>query len=390
MEPTRPTSLAGRFPDFWLLGGASIVVWFVMALAQGFRDGSALVDLHFLQLGALFSLLSLVCNFPHFIMSYRFGYGRGGRFVLRHWFSLLLVPAALLALFAGAYLSFASSLALPPWASGIERVLGWLGVGRAGSTRVSVGALAVSCSLLLMFLTSGWPYAKQVFGCMMVYAHYDAYPLAPSQRRLIKASVFSVAIFNVFYFAVYSPGYNSGSPVPNSYLNLPLVSLGLPAASVWALGATVVALFAANVYRVGYANHRVHGRWPSANFVVPWVAFHVWWIPLIRQAEFYLLAVPFFHSLQYLPFAYRLETGTLARDGLRATKISLGVAARIALGFAAFELVPNTLDGWLAPGAEMKHWFFVLAFAVFLNVHHFFIDSVVWRFNQPEVRAALL
>ena len=34
----------------------------------------------------------------------------------------------------------------------------------------------------VMIFTIGWHYTKQVFGCMMVYAHYDGYPLSRVQR----------------------------------------------------------------------------------------------------------------------------------------------------------------------------------------------------------------
>src|SRR4051812_507115 len=99
MIKTPANALLSRVSDFWLLGGASIGLWIVMSLAQFGRERSEAVESHFLQLGALFSLLSIVCNHPHFMISYRFAYGRGAKFVLKHWFSLLLVPAALISIY---------------------------------------------------------------------------------------------------------------------------------------------------------------------------------------------------------------------------------------------------------------------------------------------------
>jgi hypothetical protein len=60
------------------------------------------------------------------------------------------------------------------------------------------------------------------------------------------------------------------------------------------------------------------------------------------------------------------------------------------VGFSAFELVPSLLDRAFQTEWYLKTWFFMIAFAVFINVHHFFIDSVVWKFNQDEVRNSLL
>ena len=34
--------------------------------------------------------------------------------------------------------------------------------------------------------------------------------------------------------------------------------------------------------------------------------------------------------------------------------------------------------------------FFVTAAMLFINIHHYFIDNVLWRFKDPRVRAYLL
>ena len=35
-------------------------------------------------------------------------------------------------------------------------------------------------------------------------------------------------------------------------------------------------------------------------------------------------------------------------------------------------------------------FFFFTAAMLFINVHHYFFDNVLWRFKNPEVRAYLL
>jgi hypothetical protein len=45
VEPERPHALTTRFVDFWLLGGASLLVWLVMFAVQGFRSAWA-IDQH--------------------------------------------------------------------------------------------------------------------------------------------------------------------------------------------------------------------------------------------------------------------------------------------------------------------------------------------------------
>jgi hypothetical protein len=91
--------------------------------------------------------------------------------------------------------------------------------------------------------------------------------------------------------------------------------------------------------------------------------------------------IPFFHSLQYLPFAYQrmgseLDAGKPVNPSRAMT---LNVLAVLAAGIAMFDLIPNYIDAKLEVRTEFGVSFFLIAFAVFLNVHHFFIDSSIWK-----------
>ena len=123
------------------------------------------------------------------------------------------------------------------------------------------------------------------------------------------------------------------------------------------------------------------------------MALYVWWLPQARQYEFYFLLTPLFHSLQYLAFVYKMKDTRLRRAShreLRATAIIVGV---VLAGWLAFEFVPNTIDN--APGTfnAWQMFFFFTAATLFINIHHYFIyfiDNVLWRFKEPEVREYLL
>ncbi len=386
----RPRSIVGRSLDFWCLGGASVALWAVMVTGQLVRDRLHVVQEHFLQVGTLTAILSIFCNYPHFVISYRFGYGRGPRFMLKHWFSLLLVPVGLIALYAVAYFDFYAHIG--DWRSVVlaNRVFSALHLSFRLGTLPNLGTELQSLSVWIMYLTVGWHYSKQVFGCLMVYANYDGYPLSPGQRRLIKAALFSVAFFNFFYLSVYA-NQGSNDPLIQAYFfNVPLVALGLPDALIPITGVLVAVLTGLAIWRVGIRNWRTHGKRPSVNFLVTAIAYYIWWIPIVRQPEFYFMVVPFFHSLQYLPFAFRMEIPQVKRNRWFETNVSLRVALLIFAGFAAFELVPALLDSGLSTAWFQDGPFFMIAFLVFINVHHFFIDSVVWKFDQPEVRRNLL
>ena len=79
--------------------------------------------------------------------------------------------------------------------------------------------------------------------------------------------------------------------------------------------------------------------------------------------------------------------GSAKNSELAAT---IRIAILILVGYLAFELIPTSLDKGLDTEWNLKTSFFLVSFAVFINIHHFFIDSVVWKFDQPEVRRNLL
>ena len=382
-SPPRSAALTTRYVDFWLLGGASLVLWLVMVSLEGFRQKSWAIDHHFANVMTVTATLSLVVNYPHFMASYKLAYGKGARFVLTHWFQLLAVPALLLALFVYAYAAFTAPSALNPFVVGVNRIAEWLGLRtRIGQSR-ALGEELLSLSVILMFITVGWHYAKQVYGCMMVYARFDRYPLDPRQRRLLKWNLHGVWWCSFFFY--FTP---SGA---GNYFGLPYHSLALPAVLVPLSAGYLVLAGLASVYWIGYRNYRRHGRLPGANFLVPAVAMHVWLLPVSYQREF-LAIVPLFHSLQYLPFVYRWEMGRL-KDVAPATLHVRGtviILALVATGYIGFELIPNTLDMLTDAHGQLRVWFFFIAAQVLLNVHHYFNDNVLWRFKDEDVRRYVL
>jgi hypothetical protein len=380
-------SLTTRFYDFWFLGGASLAFGAAMLAASFLKGRSSAIDESFGQVLACFTLLSIICNHPHFMISYRFAYGRGWKFVRGHAFSLIIVPVALIGLFATSYFNFNRDVSSSATVALLNRFYESTGWGFQFGTLSTLGSELLGFAVWLMFLTVGWHYSKQAFGCVLVYSKYDEYPISKSQRQLLKWSVFSVAFFNFIYFAVI--GWNEGTPGHLYYFNMPITPLFVPSAVLWVAGASVIASGLAVLYFIGVVNYRKTKKLPSINTVIPWVAFHCWWIPVIRVPEFYLISVPFFHSLQYLPFAYRMEKPKIPKGRLGDFKLSVRIAALLLVGYLAFSLVPVTLDSIFKTEWTQTQLFFVIAFVVFINVHHFFIDSVVWRFEHAEVRASL-
>ena len=379
--PAPSRALTTRFLDFWLLGGASLLVWLVMTSLQGFRSSWA-VDQHFKNLTFTAASLALLINYPHFLVSYKLAYSRGRGFVAMHWYQLIAVPIVLMAIFAVAYAFYDLPVGRLPFMASASQLVG--GVAGAGSVLSGprLGDLLFTGVFNLMLLTVGWHYTKQVFGCMMVYAHFDGYKMTQAQRDLTRRALLTIWVMNFVYTNI-GGAQNVFSQF--RYYSFDLPDIAGPISQLLVLGGLVLV-----VWKVFYAKYRENGALPSWNMLVPFAALYVWWLPVTRQFEFYFLLTPMFHSLQYLAFVYKMEGTRLRSEPHREVKATLLVGGLVLAGWMAFELLPNTLDTALGTFAAWQMFFFFTAAMLFINVHHYFIDNVLWRFKNPEVRAYLL
>ena len=353
-SPAKANYLVSPIWDFWMLGGASIFVYLLMRTASLYR-GLYGVSNQFGNLAMTMAMMSLIVNYPHFLASYRLAYGRGPGFLRKHWFQTLVVPCLLINFLVCAYV-----LAQQPGSKDLcEQMLG--------------------AGINFMYFTVGWHYSKQAFGCMMVYSAYDRYPLARWQRELLRWSLLSVWWYNFAYNSM--GGHGEFWSLTYNTWSLPAFVYPLSYSLFWGLGA-------AALYLVLYRNWR-HGHRPSATFWVPYASMMLWFAPCFRQADFFMYVVPFFHSLQYLAFVYRVERSrpSLRDSSTRATLLVLGLTFS---GWAAFELVPGNLDAAFDNLRTFGFSFFLIAANLFINIHHYFLDNVLWRVrDDEEVRQAL-
>jgi hypothetical protein len=116
--------------------------------------------------------------------------------------------------------------------------------------------------------------------------------------------------------------------------------------------------------------------------------------PLIRYV------IPALHSIQYLYFVWLMRRNEArAAEGPptfgRPVAVRLGFLAvsAVALAWLLFHGAPGYLDGILvAPprrGAEpdaLGETPFFAAFFVVVNLHHYFMDHVIWRRENPDTR----
>jgi hypothetical protein len=363
---TAPRSgyLFGPLFDFLALGGGSLIVCGMIA----FLLPKSIPNY---QLAVIVTVLMTLINQPHFAHSYQIFYrgfqekAFGGSYSpdLRRRYVLagLVVPAFLIAGLAAGVLS--------------------------GSARV------LSYGANLMFFLVGWHYVKQGYGILIVDSVQKRIMFSDRVKTVLRANGY--ACWLVAWF-----GLNHAIAKATPVLGLTYYSLPLPTivyqAVIAVAGVTTIAALGA-----------LFQRWREAralpwNGVVAYLATLYLWIVFVRLNPLVLAVVPTFHSLQYLAvvWRYQLNAGALRTERASfldrfwppGTQRSLAVFASVGifLGYLGFMGLPWLIDAAVAYNRQL--WgpsLAVFLFYIFINVHHYFLDNVMWRRGNPDVQKHL-
>ncbi len=149
-------------------------------------------------------------------------------------------------------------------------------------------------------------------------------------------------------------------------LNLPNIYYQILQLVAWfVLSVLVVVLF---------LRSRRNGNIDARGFVfsvTPLFALAAWLHPLSLIGAYGL--IPVFHGIQYLGFAVvTLEMGAIIAS------VSLVICGLV--GWGVFQVLPG-----LFIGSEANAAWIVSGIYIFLNVHHFFIDSVIWKGSKKPL-----
>ncbi|WP_437336255.1 hypothetical protein [Sorangium sp. So ce394] len=365
--PRREASGA-RLIEFLLVGGATLVLF---PLAWLLRRAVGL-DASELAIGFLTFHAASVINDPHFAVTYLLFYRDARRRAFdgalppaqraRTVVAGLLVPLALLA-----WAAFALS-------TGSARAMGFM--------------------IQLMFLLVGWHYVKQGFGVLTVLSARRGFRFSPLERRVILAHCF--AAWAYAWASPADPGreLEEKGVVYTSIAHPP--ALEPIAGAAFALSALALCWALARRWR---ADRRLPPLSPLAGFLIT-----VWlWTVYSSLDRLMMYVIPALHSVQYLYFVWLLKRNE-ARDAEgpplfgRPTSLRLGLlaASAVGLGWVVLRGAPALLDGALvlsASGDETMAGLgptpYLAAIYVFVNIHHYFMDNVIWRRENPETRYLL-
>jgi hypothetical protein len=240
--------------------------------------------------------------------------------------------------------------------------------------------------IVRLYLTwSPFHYAKQHFGIASMYAARAGAPLVDREKKLLVTAFVAAAGFTIL--ALNASTLNPSLSVGET-LRLPAL---LPA-SVYplALVSAFVSLVAAGLAYVAFRKRTGQAWTPMVTLLltvnVAWLVLPNLWVPGGAPgpwvgggvALWLPFAIPFFHCAQYL---------TVAAHRSRQTGPVRPIVLLVALmlfGYAIFELHAKAVEH-VAHVTEARALLLVTAL---VNVHHFWLDGIVWRAPNRAKSAA--
>jgi hypothetical protein len=305
-----------------------------------------------------------VINDPHFAVTYFLFYkdvshrALGRDFSVaqraRYWLAGLIVPAVLIA-----WMMLALGLHS-------AQTLGWM--------------------IQLMYLLVGWHYVKQGFGVLAVLAARQGTSFLTSERRILLVHCFAGWAYAWANPAVAAGEFEEKGVVYWALAHPRWLELGTGAV----LGASTLALFA-----MLWAKWRRERKLPFAPLLGFLITLWSWTIysSFDRLVQY---LIPALHSVQYLYFVWLMKK-TEARQAEgppsfgRPVAVRLGALAlsALALGWSLFHGAPALLDGARVATSStdpLGRTPFLASFFVMVSIHHYFMDYVIWRRDNPDTK----
>ena len=351
----KPPFLLGRTADALLIGGFSLILF---SIAYLFVDKTASIN----QIAWVSFYAAYIVNNPHFMASYLLLYWDKRRELLtnkRFLWAAVVAPGLVLG-----YMAY------------------YITTGNAEMLSYVVN---------VMYFSVGWHYIKQIYGTMIVANSRAGYYFSKSESWILKGTLYPIWFMS---FATSNQALQNLLHYGISYR-----TFSLPA---WTVPVSFTMMAVSFVVLMGVFGRKwiYEGKIPPLTGVLSLAVIYVWYLPQLYHAIFWY-TIPFFHSLQYMLFVttlkknqYTAEAGTLAdpvAGRMSFAKNFFGFFATIGiLAFLTFDLIPNGLDRVM----PYDHTIFgpqlyMFCFITFINVHHYFIDNVIWRRDNPDLKKYL-
>lgn len=358
LERDKRVPIARNVIEFLVAGGGTLAL---IPLAWWFRSVSGLDESVYL-VSMLAFYAAHVINDPHFGVTYLLFYKNVRERALGSTFSGFQRVRYLTAGFVVPVL-----------------MLGWIVWAMRGGSAERMGYL-----IQLMFFLVSWHYVKQGFGVLTVLSMRRGVRFSPTERRWILAHCFSA--WAHAWVSPAGPAYQvEESGILYWTLEVPLLVERLTEAAFFGSGAVLLVVLVQK-----WRRERILP--PLAPLVGFFVTVWLWSVyssfdPLIAYF------IPALHSIQYLYFVWllrrnqaRAEAGE-ADFGRIPRQLLVLAASSLAIGWLLFRGGPEFFDAHFVTsgsGLPLGATPYLAAIGTFVNIHHYFMDNVIWRRDNPE------
>jgi hypothetical protein len=243
----------------------------------------------------------------------------------------------------------------------------------------------------------GWHYVKQGYGMLMLDAVL--------KKRFFESREKTIVLVNAYLTWLSFWVTINAFVAEQKMWGLDYYTIPMPIALVYvSLGAAgITTLLTLYVFGRKLATGREGLAWNGA--VAYLTSVYAWLF--LAFAPMLVVIVPAFHSLQYLAVVWRYRwnldsaapdaatrpsTGKLGRSlpSIRYLRFAGFISAGLILGYAAFWGIPKVLDAVVPyDRGVFGPTLFLFVFWIFINVHHYFLDNVMWRRGNPDTKRYL-
>lgn len=338
--------LISRSLDALLMGGISIL-FYIITISLAHQKSIQL------QCITVIFFLSFFVNFPHFILSYQLLYIDFNHLILKKFqffWAAVIVPILILA-------SFIITSCWDP-----QTLLGYF-----------VNAL---------YFFVGWHYIKQVFGIIIVTNALKKIFYTKFERVCLKANLYS--LWGITWI------WSNTNGSLKIYEGIIYSGLNFP--TYWMLYCYyAVSITFFMVIFIHLKKYVIDGTNPTFSSITSFFSLYLWTIPLFYNPLFFY-CLSFFHSLQYIPFVYAFRRNKINSEIIKKNKIYFiyhygYFILSIILGAIAFYFLPRYIDHFkLFDFERFGPTVMMFYFTIFINIHHYFIDNVIWKKNNAEMK----
>ena len=326
--------------DFFFIGGSSFLLFFLFLFFY--------TDIRTPEVITVAIYLSWIINWPHFSMStYRLYQSKSNRH--QYIVTAYVIPIVVL---GGVILSFGFPDLVAPY------------------------------FVKLFLLWSPYHFSGQTIGITIIYAMRCGIRLSTWERRILAFFVFGTYFISTIRAEVSRQGF--------SYYGVDYPSIGVPrwlaSLSEYAMWFALVLFVSALLYWC-YKNKRII----PAIVLLPAATQYLWFVQAIYMPSFQEF-VPLFHSLQFILVAWglQLKEKLEVQEIIPSRKYALTETARwFTINFIGgaflFYLLP--LSGVLLGYSE---FFSIAIFFSAIQIHHFFVDGVIWKLKNRTVSHPLM